>query len=839
LTLDSSSGWAEEARQHIAKLSVTTTSERWESTKPAFRLAFRNADITEITKVAKQFPSQVFNLTCDDLMAEWGTSELAGAHTIADTLLTSLTTIGDVIALTSGDGVIADGVSIIVHSTKEQRAALAAAHMRFGNARTAYKNGDYESARRLLTLTEDEFRHEHSPFDALSCSYEAGCLFYARRFDDVILATSLAEQGLPSTFIQARGRMNWTKGMAFLAKGNADSSLAAYHGALEAFSRFGDIESQATIEGLIAENLDYGGDVVESWRHRQRAIELISSFGNSRRTHSIFNELSDHALRNGYPATAIAVQTMLLQDALARRELALVAEGLVWRALAESRSGGGWVAANDIARAKLTLPMIVDPLLRRHTEAKIALLEAQLYVRDDPDVAIGCATAALAQFRSVGEHFRICDALLVRAQANRRASRGVEAERDLCLALDELDAQRDSFKSIPDRFRYSEMRTAVGEELVGLLIEGGAVEQALYEHERNHAVTLETLAEPESSEMRLASIRNSVATLPADVAVIVYDVDESETRIWILKRALISCARIPVSGAFIDSTTGDFVTSLAGNSALRPANDKLYEIVIQPVAIALTDVATVVFVPDASLNRLPFAALRSPSTGRYVAEEKAVVTAPSLSMLAFATRRMRQWHLKPVNAVIVSKSAPNLPTLSGGAAEILDLRQIYPNAQFLGDDVSLSQTLRAISNASIVHIAGHTKIDPSQPFDAAFAAGTVDGNLTAADVLHARFSAAPVVVLAGCSTRVSHVFGSDGPASLADAFLARGASVALASMWNVRDEAARRVLVEFHRRLNAGEPPAVALRDTQVQLIRSGCPPGTWAAFQLVGAAWT
>ncbi len=64
----------------------------------------------------------------------------------------------------------------------------------------------------------------------------------------------------------------------------------------------------------------------------------------------------------------------------------------------------------------------------------------------------------------------------------------------------------------------------------------------------------------------------------------------------------------------------------------------------------------------------------------------------------------------------------------------------------------------------------------------------------------------------------------------------------LASLWKVDDEATADLMVEFHRRLRAGDRTSRALRLAQLEMIRGRddaphyAEPYYWAGFQLIGA---
>jgi CHAT domain-containing protein len=92
-------------------------------------------------------------------------------------------------------------------------------------------------------------------------------------------------------------------------------------------------------------------------------------------------------------------------------------------------------------------------------------------------------------------------------------------------------------------------------------------------------------------------------------------------------------------------------------------------------------------------------------------------------------------------------------------------------------------------------------------------------------------------VLAACSTAAE----SDGLDGLTRPFLAAGLSAVVASLWNIGDQLAVPLLVDFHHRLASGGDALHALQAAQVALLHSPRDldrlPAGWAAFRLIGEA--
>jgi CHAT domain-containing protein len=79
----------------------------------------------------------------------------------------------------------------------------------------------------------------------------------------------------------------------------------------------------------------------------------------------------------------------------------------------------------------------------------------------------------------------------------------------------------------------------------------------------------------------------------------------------------------------------------------------------------------------------------------------------------------------------------------------------------------------------------------------------------------------------------------EGALSIGRPFLAAGVPAVISSLWDIDDSLSREFFVLFHRALLVEGDPVVALRNTQIALLRGGnamlAHPASWAAFISMG----
>jgi CHAT domain-containing protein len=107
--------------------------------------------------------------------------------------------------------------------------------------------------------------------------------------------------------------------------------------------------------------------------------------------------------------------------------------------------------------------------------------------------------------------------------------------------------------------------------------------------------------------------------------------------------------------------------------------------------------------------------------------------------------------------------------------------------------------------------------------------------LSARDVLRHPLRA-EVVTLSACRSAGATVYGGEGIVGFVWAFLQTGAKSVVAGLWDVTDRSTFQMMDAMYAGLDAGEPPAAALRNAKLALIRAGRPfarPYFWGPFQL------
>lgn len=210
-----------------------------------------------------------------------------------------------------------------------------------------------------------------------------------------------------------------------------------------------------------------------------------------------------------------------------------------------------------------------------------------------------------------------------------------------------------------------------------------------------------------------------------------------------------------------------------------------------------------VLIPTGPLHAVPWSVLPS-------CRGRTVTVAPSAAI----------WHRTVTRADGGGSGAVVLiagPNLTHAAGEVEALSQHYPDARRLtGAEATCEAACAAVDGADLVHVAAHGRFRLDSPLFSALE--LADGALTVYD-LESLERAPRAVVLSACDAGMSAVRPGNELMGLAATVLALGTETLIASVIPVPDDAVRPLMLELHRNLRSGLPPATALARTQAVLL--------------------
>jgi CHAT domain-containing protein/tetratricopeptide (TPR) repeat protein len=290
----------------------------------------------------------------------------------------------------------------------------------------------------------------------------------------------------------------------------------------------------------------------------------------------------------------------------------------------------------------------------------------------------------------------------------------------------------------------------------------------------------------------------------------------------------------------------------SGNARPDAVLRALHELLLAPVRAsgALQHATRLVVVPHGVLTYLPFSALINPRTGKFVAQEYAVLRVPTAASLA-ALRRPGRPSGNTLRDYAASVFAPRPKELRATRDEVTRVRAVLPaSVAYVGNEATEATVRRSLRAGDIVHIATHAVLNAGNPlFSLVELAGDADGpsldngRLEMHELLRLTVNS-PLVFLSGCETGLGGAWSTpfetgEDFTTVGQALLLAGAANVVATLWRIDDAGASVFAGRFYeaaRRM----PPAEALAEAQRAMIVDSryANPYYWAAYDVSGTGF-
>src|SRR5262245_43817991 len=338
---------------------------------------------------------------------------------------------------------------------------------------------------------------------------------------------------------------------------------------------------------------------------------------------------------------------------------------------------------------------------------------------------------------------------------------------------------------------------------------------------------------------------------------------EDKLIIWLVTPRRFEQITVKVPLSKLTGLATDYLAQISrpdgrDNQRWRQKAEDLYDVLLKPVASLVEPNKQICVVHATILNLLPFGALISRATGRYLIEDYLPSYAPSASLFVLcaeeANRKSGQLpeHLLSVgNPSFDRRAFPDLEDLPAAAKESEEIARFYPSHYLLvGPDAKKKVVLREMERAEVIHLATPYDPNPTSPLLSrlALAAETETGGqsfqrkgaLLVGEIYRLDLSHGRLAVLSACQTWAEDYLNGEGAVGVSRPFLAAGFPVVVSSLWKIDSPATRNLMIEFHRiRKTQKLPSAEALRAAQLGMLRGAEPvyrhPYYWASFIVTG----
>lgn len=352
--------------------------------------------------------------------------------------------------------------------------------------------------------------------------------------------------------------------------------------------------------------------------------------------------------------------------------------------------------------------------------------------------------------------------------------------------------------------------------------------------------------------------------LPDESEILQYAVLKSQTIIWLVKKTRIHHVTVSISAEDLNPRVKNFLRLIAGASdsesdELSSESNDLYDILIKPVEDLLARDKELCIVPDKILNYLPFAALKSRHSNRYLIEqqERGLVLSPSSSLFVACSEDARRKNQVDHERLLIvgdpvfdHNRFPNLNYLQGAAREARTIAGFYESPYpLVGAIATKRRVMSQMEQTDVIHLATHAVLDEWHPFQSKLLLSdepvasrqSSDGVLQASDIYGLDLHRVRLVVLSACQTGVEAYAGGEGMLGLSRPFIAKGIPLVVGSLWPVDSAPTADLMISFHRHRTSGKrmPTSEALRLAQIEMLSDAGSrnhlPYYWAPFVAMG----
>jgi CHAT domain-containing protein len=381
---------------------------------------------------------------------------------------------------------------------------------------------------------------------------------------------------------------------------------------------------------------------------------------------------------------------------------------------------------------------------------------------------------------------------------------------------------------------------------VDVLVAQGQHEKALQVADSSRALLLSEKLQLREDRRALVTRRSLQQTARRlKVVILSYWLAPERSFVWAIDARSFSLIELPGRDR-IDGLIGEYraflETSLRDPIAagFQPARE-LYHALIGPAHAFVPPGSHVLIVPDGSMHALNVETLPVPADRpRYFIEDATVTIAPALALVLTSTPPQ----LSGAPALLIGDpeaAGTDFPRLPDAGREIRAIRERFGDARVT--ELTGTHATPAAYESSrperfgVIHFAAHATANRASPLDSSVVLSPHAGRymLSARDVLNHPLRA-ELVTISACRSAGATVYGGEGIVGFAWAFLQTGARRVIAGLWDVTDRSTFTLMDAMYAGLEAGRPPATALRDAKLALLRGGHPfsrPYFWGPFQL------
>jgi CHAT domain-containing protein/tetratricopeptide (TPR) repeat protein len=244
---------------------------------------------------------------------------------------------------------------------------------------------------------------------------------------------------------------------------------------------------------------------------------------------------------------------------------------------------------------------------------------------------------------------------------------------------------------------------------------------------------------------------------------------------------------------------------------------ELSKYLIEPIADQLLTADLICFIPYGLLHKIPLHSLLL--NNEPLINNHAVSYCPSSSLLTF----------------LHGKGTGSLETCSAFGVEFEDeAKEVADLFDTIAHQKITKEKVFEYVDKDILHFSCHGRFDDLDPLSSGIV--LQDGTLTARDIFNRKLNSS-LVTLSACQTGINERKAGDELIGLTRSFLYAGIPSIIVSLWSVKADSTKELMVEFYKQIRNGKGKAAALQAAQKKIMQTPRfeHPHYWAPFVLIG----
>lgn len=867
LEKDPSSKWANEARERLSEVEQQRkkTSETSKEIFEKFLSEFNSGNEEAAGNIVSDQQNRTGNVVVERLLDDYLAATVQNNSEDARQAMHRFSSVGKLQFHKTGDRFFFDLAQFYDSATPEQRDLVLKAREFMKKGYEGWGQIDFDEDLRLFDNARELFEQARDDPEAFVAEYWISYCHYNKQRTDqswqVLEPVLSASENRHYLWFQVRAL--WLQSALETKASEPSKAVASSLRAVKIATQINDSVGLLNVMCSLMDSYRFLSSYAESLTWVQRGLPLLSSSRDPIQAVRYFTLAASTFSTIGLHDAALDYEREALRFAFITNSDAVKSQNYAFLGAMQGK------LKNNFNEALKNVQLAFD-LAQAHGDsgrmAYAALQMGEVYREaGDFDKAVDRYTESINIYEKDIEKFKtyLYQAHKGRVLCYLQQHNDALAQAEFSILFDLIDKYRRTISDEGSRDTFFDVEQSVVDVAIDFEYSRMNNGEQAFNHSNSSRARslLDLLNETDENVSEPRSLETIMTQLPAQTQVVQYVVLEDKLLFFVISQNKFQVEMQPISKRDLNDKLLRFLNIIS-----RPPQDDesqevllakdLYSILIKPVESLLDKQKLLCIIPDGTLSYLPFAALVSPDSGKYLFEDHPLMTSPSLSVfLTCSDKALQKTGVKAESVLSVGNPTfdrtafRDFDDLPEARREAVEVGSLYKARVVLPENLATRAAVKDnIETSDVAHFALHSQIENEVPLQSKLLLAKTpkmdqvsDSVIYAYEIYKLKLSRTRLVVLSSCESGAGRYYGGEGVNSLARAFLGAGVPLVVGSLWPVQSSATEKLMVSFHsNRTNEQRSSTVeALRRAQQEMAHGPAEnlhrPYYWAAFTVTG----